>query len=257
MAVTLLGHSFITGRDEYVCLTGDTKPDNCVAGSILSEIDGDNVVAEYLYDGDKWINKAAPEEIEPNPPELIIGLATGGTNGTLVDSTKDFGVGSLNGQFIKIVKEGMEYIRAITDTAGSTISFSDLQSSTNATVTLGTGQEPEGQIEITVIAAGADGNKYSIELVQGDTDTGTDFISMEGNVITITCDTNGSSEPRELMAGNIETLINDTEVINGIFSADEMFTAGEIPMTLEAVQFAGGDDGVYVEADDAYTVCKL
>lgn len=57
------------------------------------------------------------------------GIATGGSNTTLVDTKRVFLADMLNGKMIKMNISGTEYYTTITDTADSTITFAALASS--------------------------------------------------------------------------------------------------------------------------------
>jgi hypothetical protein len=57
------------------------------------------------------------------------GMATGGSNTTLVDAKRVFLADMLNGKMIKIEIGGKEYFTTITDTADSTITFAGLADS--------------------------------------------------------------------------------------------------------------------------------
>lgn len=57
------------------------------------------------------------------------GVATGGSNTTLVDSKRVFLADMLNSKMIKMEIDGVEYWTTITDTADSTITFAALADS--------------------------------------------------------------------------------------------------------------------------------
>lgn len=54
------------------------------------------------------------------------GVATGGSNTTIVDAAKDFGTDTLNGKIVRVVIGEKEYVRAITDTDGSSLTIAEL-----------------------------------------------------------------------------------------------------------------------------------
>lgn len=56
------------------------------------------------------------------------------------------------------------------------------------------------------------------------------------------------------MAGNIAGAITANAEVAAILEAQVDFTAGNIPVTVEAVDFADGDDGISVSGGDAYEI---
>lgn len=249
--------------------------------TVMSDPAG-SIVGEYVYDGTSWNLAPLPgtdakledaitalgslltalgslltavSAIDERHP-ITKGEATTGSYGYLTDEAKDFT--GITGGLLSILVGGVEYLRPITLAAGSRIDFDPLVPASPAQVTIGSGVGTEGQVDIAVIAAGAAGNAYSLSIVNGDTDTATDSIALVEDVLTVTVDSDAQGDPRELAAGTLATLINETAGVMDLFSADGIgFAPGTIPVTAEPVPFAGGDDGEYVSPGDAYAVLSL
>jgi hypothetical protein len=189
---------------------------------------------------------------------VIRGTATDGMNGFLEDTTKEWTENEHSGRTIQIEINDTYFYPTITSNTSNKVYFNPIQPPTNATVTLGSGIESEGQIELTLIDTlyGNAGNDYSIEIVNGNTDTGMDYITLnsESKLFTIIVDTNGLGEIRPLMAGNIAGAIRDNPEVAAVMTAQLDFTAGNIPLTVEPVEFSGGDDGVKISAGDKYEI---
>jgi hypothetical protein len=190
---------------------------------------------------------------------IIRGTATDGLNGFLEDTTKTWIEDAFIGKTIKITIGETDYYPVITTNTANKVYFNPIQPPTNAVAVLGSGEEGEGQIEMTLIGDlfGEVGNDYSIEVVNGNTDTGTDSIALDSvnKVFTITVDTDGSGNPRDLMAGNIAGAITANPEVAAVLQSQEPdFTPGNIPVTVEPVPFTGGDDGTPVSAGDVYEI---
>jgi hypothetical protein len=190
---------------------------------------------------------------------IIRGAATDGLNGFLEDTNKTWIPDAYIGKTIKITIGETDYYPVITTNSANKVYFNAFDPPTNAVATLGSGEEGEGQIEMTLIGdlIGEAGNDYSIEVVNGNTNTGTDTIALDGvnKLFTITVDTDGSGNPRDLMAGNIAGAITaNAEVAAVLQSQEPDFTAGNIPVTIEPIPFAGGDDGTPVGVGDIYEI---
>ena len=242
--------------------------------AVMSDPPG-SIVGEYVYDGTSWNLAPLPSTdaklddtitalgslltavsaIDDRHP-ITKGEATTGSYGYLTDDAKDFS--GITGGLLSILVGGVEYLRPITLAAGSRIDFDPLVPASPAQVTVGSGEGTEGKVDIAVIATGTAGNAYSLSIVNGDTDTATDSVALEGTVLTVTVDSDAQGDPRDLAAGTLATLINETAGVLDIFSADGVgFAPGTIPVTAEPVPFTGGDDGEYVSPGDAYAVLSL
>ena len=98
------------------------------------------------------------------------------------------------------------------------------------------------------------GNDVTIIIQRTTNDTGTDYVDWDDvtKTMTISVDSNGMGEPRAIMAGNIESLLNSTpEVFQRFFV--RMVEGGDL---VEGIYFpVGGIDGVY--ADGEYIIYKF
>lgn len=188
---------------------------------------------------------------------IASGTAVSGSYGILADNTKDFETNSLIGKFIKITKDGVDYYRKITNNALGLISFDDLVPITNAATSIGTGEDAEGQVVLGCkgILGGAVGDDVTVVIQHGDTDTGETHAAYDSDtkVLSFTVDTNALSEQRTLAVGDVSNILT-ADALDSLFEVIGEFVAGNLPIGGDAFEFSGGDDGVYVEADDAYEI---
>jgi hypothetical protein len=101
---------------------------------------------------------------------------------------------------------------------------------------------------------GEAGNGVQIVLARDTQDTGMDYVTWdaEAGTLTITIDSNGLGEPRDIMTGNVESLINNDVTASQLFSAT-MSQAGNL---LEGTYvMSGGADGNM--ADGTYHIFKF
>lgn len=232
-------------------LSTDTKPIMARDNDEFYEIDtGDT----YIWHKTGWVRRVIPRDY------TLIGSASGGTSTTLVDNTKNFGIDAFMGYTMRITINSVDYYRHIISTSGNTVTFATLGDDVEATLTLGNGEETEGQaiIHCKGDTIGEVGNYYTLKIVDGITETGMDYINLDvdNKLITITVDNNGIGEPRQLMAGTVQTLIDNTDGIKDLFEVGvDSFTAGEIPFTDgEILSFEGGTDANLVTNGTAYVI---
>jgi hypothetical protein len=193
---------------------------------------------------------------ELSPSVIFKGVATGGSDTTLEDNTKNFETDIFNNKICKITIDSIDYIRKISSSAGNSLGFTTLFAGLPASVTVG-GGEDAWRITIACVLEGTEGNNYSVEFLAG---TGVDApmgaeLDEETGILTITSSTNAASEPQPIMPGNVETLINTDEVLSLIFEVLNDYAAGvEIPVTTEPVPFTGGEDPISVESGMPYEI---
>jgi hypothetical protein len=189
---------------------------------------------------------------------VIRGIATDGLNGFLEDTTKNWTPDFLAGKTLKVTIENIDYFFVITSNTATKINFNPLAPPSGATAGLGSGEEGQGRVVLTLKGAllGTIGNDYSIQVINGDTDTGVDTITLDATnkLFTIYVDSDASGNPRQLQAGSIEAAILANPEVDAVLQMPTEFTTGYIPATDEPVGFAGGDDGIYVSAGDSYEI---
>lgn len=226
----------------------DVKPTNVYIGDKFTETD---TLKEFLYDGTKWIDNVSL------PMNYVHGIATvDGLFNSIVDDTKDFMTLMFDGKTVKIVMDGKEYYRPILATTGRIITIEPIMLATKATVSLSGSGEGNftGGCVVSTVVEGVSGNDYSIQLVAGVGESLMTTISFENDVITITSGTNELGEPLYIYAGDIQSLINNTLVINELFESSVEIVAGAIEFTDEPVPFTDGSDGVIVKAGTPYII---
>lgn len=190
--------------------------------------------------------------------DIIRGTATDGMNGFLEDITKTWSENEFVGKELMLEIVDVIYPVTITSNTATKLYFDPIMPPTSATVTLGSGEGSEGQVEISLIGdlSGDVGNGYSVEVVAGTGNTGMDYVTLdeETKVFTILVDSNGQGEPRTLMAGSISVAITEHSTLSGVISTNEDFVAGNIPFTESPILFTGGDDGIRVSEGDTYEI---
>ena len=98
-------------------LSTDTKPIMARDNDEFYEIDtGDT----YIWHKTAWIRKITQNSFS------LLGVATGGTVTTLVDTTKDFDNNVFANKTVRIIIDGVDYYRLITSSTGNTLTFTTL-----------------------------------------------------------------------------------------------------------------------------------
>lgn len=184
------------------------------------------------------------------------GNATGGTDTTLIDTTKNFEADILNGTTAIISVDGIDYYREIIGSVGNTFTFSSLYPGVAAFVTL-TGSAG-ASIGIRCKDVGVVGNSYKIILEEGTGVSSDSAVAWDAGTttLTITSSTDGDGNPEGIMPGNLELLFAGVPAVDALFSVDDDFTGGT-PLDLVAspgASFTGGIDAVEVGAGAAYEI---
>lgn len=198
--------------------------------------------------------------VSPNNTEydLLSGVATGGSTNTLTDDTKNFEADGLNGRLIRLMLDGVEYIRLIASSTGNQIGFNDTVPNVGAIAVVGSGEDAEGNVSVHCKGdlLGVIGNDYSIQIVQGEGTSGENFVALDeaNKILLVTVDLNGLGETRNLGASDLQVLINNAADISDKFNIPDGFTAGNLPIGGDPIPFAGGIDGVSVVAGTEYKV---
>jgi hypothetical protein len=275
----------ISNERFYTGLKTDTKPTNADPGAKLYEIDLDNsTVKTYItHNGSTWtdvsddntnINISSATialpidlqyhqltDVEALPVKvttgnnIIAGTATGGTTATLVDTTKNLEMNSLNGKIIKIITSTKEYIRLITSSIFDTVGFIDTEPAIPASVTV-TGSTG-GSMVINCKVAGALGNDYSVILVAGTGISQIGTVTFADNLLTITSSTDGSGNPEQIMPGNVEGIIDNDPTLSALFDVGDYQAGLPLDILAEAVPFTGGSDGDPIIAGTKYYVYEI
>lgn len=189
----------------------------------------------------------------PIQTALLHGTSTNnGTTATLVDSTKNLELNSLNNRTIKFSVNNTEYIRNITSSVGDTIGFVDTQPSSPAsvTVTSSTG----GSMVINCKTLGVSGNDYSVILVAGTGISQQGTVSFANNLLTITSPTDVDGNPDQILPGNVEGIIQTDPELSEIFIVGTYEAGKPLDILSESVPFTGGSDGVIVVSGVDYVV---
>lgn len=191
--------------------------------------------------------------ITPIQSALLRGTSTSdGTIATLIDSTKNFELDSLNNRTIKFAVNNTEYIRNITSSVGDTIGFVDTQPASSASVTV-TGSTG-GSMVINCKTAGVSGNDYSVILVAGTGISQQGTVSFANNLLTITSPTNADGNPDQILPGNVEGIIQTDPELSEIFVVGTYEAGKPLDIFSESVPFTGGSDGVIVVSGVDYVV---
>jgi len=189
---------------------------------------------------------------------LLKGTATGGTETTIVDTSKDFDTAAFATKIAKVTIGDIEYYRAISACGGDTITITTILDAVGSIAVVGSGEGAEGQVSIHCKGdlIGVAGNDYSVQIVQGTATTGDDIATLNTTTktLTITVNLDGSSNPRTLAAGTLQTLLGNTVGIADKFEIPAGFTAGNLPIGGDAIAFTGGIDSIPVPAGASYEI---
>lgn len=175
-----------------------------------------------------------------------------------MDNTKDFDMSALANRVAKVTIGGIEYYRAVVDCAGDTITIATIQDAAGAIAVVGSGEGTEGKVSIHCKGdlIGEVGNDYSVQIVQGTATTADDIATLdeENKILLITVNLDGSSNPRTLAAGGLQTLLANTAETSDKFEIPDGFVAGNLPIGGDAIPFVGGIDAIPVPAGAQYEV---
>ena len=196
-------------------------------------------------------------------PFVAAGIATSGASATLSDDTQTWTDQQWAGSALVIERDGVQTRHVVQGNIADTLGFQPaLGSAVEATATIGSGVDPQGQITVTLVGKGADGNQWLLLLIAGETDTGEDTatVDVEGQAITVIIDSSGAGEPRTLMAGNLAGIFA-SDVPEHISAPEADFTAGVIPLGTVAeplvITFSGGADAPAVQAGERYWILNV
>lgn len=177
------------------------------------------------------------------------GVATGGSNTTIVDTAKDFPASALINKFAEIALGAVTYTRKITANSSNTITIDALPGAAASAVI---GAVEAGQVTVVSDSKGVGGNEFSIEFA---TSSGNDMAlssSLTGLVITVYLGTG--------VAGALDDAKNTATLIAASISEIPNFTAtmtgsgGAMGETAEPVEFSGGVAVISVSASCIYRI---
>lgn len=110
---------------------------------------------------------------------ILSGRASGGTTTTLIDKSKNMTSDIFKEKLIKIIVNGVEYVRKITAHTADTFTFAALVSAVAAKAVLDNTTEGGGKVTITADPAGVYANEYTVVTIKGEgeeVDTEAEFI---------------------------------------------------------------------------------
>lgn len=166
---------------------------------------------------------------------LFSGTATGGSNTTLIDSSKNFQDDILINKYVEIFMGNISYIRKITDNSGSTITIDELPGTAASAVI---GDHSAGEVTVVFAFKGIGGNSYSIEFVKSEGNNQPLSAALNGLDITVNLatDVNGdlddTANTATAIAAEIDLLEN--------FSATMTGSGGAMGETVAPIDFSGG-----------------
>ena len=113
---------------------------------------------------------------------FIRGRATGGTATTLVDTNKNLASDVVKDKIIKVVINGIEYVRKITANTADTITFGALVAAVAATAVIE--KTDGGKVTITAVPEGSYANDYQVVVQQGEGASAETTAAFEDGVLT-------------------------------------------------------------------------
>jgi hypothetical protein len=200
-------------------------------------------------DAKAWPFKLIESSIALEKAE-IKGTATGGSPTTIVDSALNLETNVLANKLAKVLINAILYVRKITANTADTITIPAIQAAVAAGAVIG--EASGGQVTIACAVAGAAGNDYTVEFVNGSGNNVPLSAALNGTVLTVTLATNGSGLPDDsantgtAVAAAIDALAEFTSTMTG--------AGGVVAATTEPVPFTGGVDAIAVVADTPYSI---
>lgn len=125
---------------------------------------------------------------------ILSGRASGGTTTTLIDKSKNMTSDIFKEKLIKIIVNGVEYVRKITAHTADTFTFAALVSAVAAKAVLDNTTEGGGKVTITADPAGVYANEYTVVTIKGEGANANTEASFDEGVLTITLGTGAGAK---------------------------------------------------------------
>ena len=125
---------------------------------------------------------------------ILSGRASGGTTTTLVDDKKNMSTDLFKDKLIKIIVEGIEYVRKITSHTVDTFTFDALVSAVSAKAVIDNTTAGGGKVTITADPAGVYANDYKVVTIKGEGANADTEASFDEGVLTITLGTGAGAK---------------------------------------------------------------
>ena len=232
-------------RQYFYGYSTDTRPLSAGRSDKLKEWDTGN---EFIWDGTAWIPDTSKIKQLQVGVSALGGVATSGTATTLVDSTKDFEADLLNNGIVKITVGGVDYIRKVTDTAGSTLTFVALDAGVAASAHIVSGED----FDITVVndPVGILGNAYEITIVEAPgTDDNLSAAFADGLLTIYLGKVGGVLDDTKNAVAAVTTKIDELSGLGATATG-----SGVVGVTAENIEFSGGVDQTPVAAGSPYSI---
>lgn len=199
--------------------------------------------SKQLY---QWLTGARTPEVNlaNAAAALLKGIATGGTETTIVDTSKDFDTAAFATKIAKVTIGNIEYYRAISACAGDTITITTIQDAAGAIAVVGSGLDAEGQVTISV--AEGTGGDYTVQFVSGTGVSSASSVTFDvaSGLLTVTSPTDVDENPVGIMPGDLQGVINTDANANGIFTVTAVVGGVALPTETNILTFT--DDEITV-----------
>ena len=174
----------------------------------------------------------------------MVGLATGGSVSTLVDTSINIPDDILIGKIIRMFIDGVEFVRAITDNTADTITFADLVAKVAAQAVIE--KTGGGKVTITAVPEGTYANDYQVVVQQGEGASADTEAVYEDGVLTITLGT-GAGVKATATIGTVGTngiviLAKEVGVLEGYAIEITQNSGAEVPLSTGLFE----DTGIYI-----------
>jgi hypothetical protein len=181
------------------------------------------------------------------------GVATGGSNSSVADSTKNFEVNMFAGAIASVTIDNVNYLRTIISNTADTLTLAPLPGNAATATFSGDNDPPDsgGTVKVTCTTPSAASNSYTIEVVEAvyvaeAIATSATFLN---DVLTVTLGVDASGNPQQRDATSVAGVIDELEEFSAVVTE-----AGDIDPLVEPVAFSGGTDPTVVSAGDSYEI---
>lgn len=165
-----------------------------------------------------------------------VGIATGGTKTTLIDTSKNFEVNTNAGKVVRIIKNGVTYYRTVVSNTLDTQTFSPALPGAASVAVVGL--VSAGQVTVVCTSEGIAGNLYTIRFIKSPGNSANLSSSLAGTVLTVYLGTD--------VAGDLDNAKNTAALIAASISQVPGFSAtstgiiASMIATEAPVAFSGG-----------------